>query len=322
MHRRAWIAFLLVSLMWGMPYLFIKLAVHDVSPLFLAWSRVLLGAVVVAPLAWRMGAFRGLIRYWPGVVAYAALEIAIPFALIPIGELSISSSLTAIVISCMPLLVALLALCFGVRERLTPVRAVGLAVGLAGVVLLMGVNLALSPGEVIGVVLVGAATLCYAASPIIVARYLRGLHPLGPVSAALVFSALALTPFGIATRPVAMPSATAWAAIAVLGVVCTAAALVLYFYLVTEAGPGRASIITYLNPAVAVVLGVLVLREAVSLLTVAELLLIVAGSWLSTDGRLPPGAVRRVRALRALLRARPRAGGTGSPAVPAPGPTR
>ena len=318
MHRKAWGAFVLVSLLWGMPYLLIKLAVHDVSPLFVAWGRVALGALVLVPLAWRMGAFRGLARHWPAVAAYAALEIAVPFVLIPVGELWVSSSLTAIVISCMPLLVALLALWFGPREPMTPVRAAGLAIGLAGVVLLMGLDVAGRPSELIGVACIFAATLCYAASPLIVARHLRGLHPMGPVAGALVLSAAVLTPFGIAFRPAAMPSATVWSAIGGLGVLCTAVALVGYFYLIAEAGPGRASVITYLNPAVAVVLGIVVLGESVTVLTVAELLMIVAGSWFSTDGRLPPGAVRALRAVWTAFPGHRRAGRTRVPTAALP----
>ena len=289
MHRRAWLAFVLVSVLWGMPYLFIKVAVDDLSPVFVAWSRIALGAAVVAPLAWRMGAFKGVWRRWPAVLAYSALEIAVPFVLIPAGERTISSSLSAIVVACMPLLVALLTLVVGPREPMTPVRAIGLLAGLVGVVLLMGVNLS-SFSKLFGVGCVVAATLCYACSPIVITRWLRGLHPLGPVAVGLVASAVALTPFAVTERPTTMPSATALAAVAALGVLCTAAALIAYFYLIAEAGPGRASIVTYLNPAVAVALGVLVLAESVSTLTVAELLLVVAGSWFSTDGRLSPAA--------------------------------
>lgn len=120
-------------------------------------------------------------------------------------------------------------------------------------------------------------------------RYLADLHPLGPVTFGLVLSTLALTPFAVMTRPGGMPSSVTLTSLAGLGVLCTAMALAAYFYLIAQAGPSRASIITYINPAVAVVLGVLVLREPVTLVTVAELLLIAAGSWLSTDGRLPPG---------------------------------
>jgi drug/metabolite transporter (DMT)-like permease len=304
MHRRAWLAFLLVSVVWGMPYLLIKLSVVDMSPLFVAWGRVALGALVVVPLAWRMGALKGLWRHWPAVAAYGALEIAIPFALIPVGEVTVSSSLAAIIVSCLPLLVAMLTLIVGPREPLTPVRAIGLVVGLVGVVLLTGWSVSGRPAELIGALCIGAATLCYACAPIVVARWLRDLHPLGPVAGGLTISTVALAPFALVTRPVEMPSVTSWASLAALGVVCTAVALVLYFYLIAQAGPGRASIITYLNPAVAVVLGIMVLGESVTVLTVAELLLIVAGSWLSTDGRLPPGGLRAVRTLLAALRRR------------------
>jgi drug/metabolite transporter (DMT)-like permease len=306
MSRRAWLAFAALSILWGIPYLFIKIAVHEASPMFIAWSRILVGAVVLLPVAWRLGAFHGLRARSLALVAYAALETAVPFVLIPLGETFVSSSLTAILISGMPLLVALLALRFAPQDRVTPTRLVGLVVGLAGVVTLMGVDASGRPRELVGAACILGATLCYAASPIVVKRHLGDLHPMGSVGVALGISAIALTPFGVLGRPATMPSPATLVALAVLGVLCTALALVVYFFLVTQAGPGRASITTYVNPAVAVLLGVIVLGEPVTLLMVAELLLIAAGSWLSTDGRLPPGAARRLRSLTAV--ARPRAG--------------
>jgi drug/metabolite transporter (DMT)-like permease len=302
MSRRAWIAFLVISLLWGMPYLFIKVAVHEVPPAFVAWSRVLIAAVVLLPVAWRLGAFDGLRGRLGPVLAYAALEIAVPFTLIPLGETLVSSSLTAILISSMPLLVALLALRFAPQERLTPGRVAGLVIGLAGIVSLMGISVGGRPAELFGAGCIVAATVCYAASPIVVNRSLAHLHPLGPVAAALAISTIALTPFAVAGWPAGPPSAPVLASIAALGVLCTAVALVVYFFLIAEAGPGRASIITYVNPAVAVLLGVVVLGEALSPLTVAELLLIAAGSWLATGGRLPPGARRLLGAAVATNR--------------------
>lgn len=133
-------AFAAVSILWGIPYLFIKIAVAEVSPAFVAWSRVLIGAVVLLPVAWRLGAFRNTRSRIPALLAFAALEIAIPFLLIPAGEAYVSSSLAAIVISSMPLAVAVLALRFASHERLTPVRVVGMLMGFAGVVTLMGVG--------------------------------------------------------------------------------------------------------------------------------------------------------------------------------------
>ena len=295
--RRVWVAFILLSVLWGMPYLLIKVAMYDVSPFFVAWSRVLAGAILVAPLAWRAGALKGLGRHWVAVLAYAGLEVAIPFVLIPVGEHWVASSLSAIIVSCMPLLVALLALRLGPREPLTVVRAVGLVIGLGGVLLMVGVHTAGSPLTLLGIGCIVVATICYAASPLIVASYLRELHPLGPIAAALAASAIGLTPFAALTWPTTVPSVATWAAIGGLGTLCTGAALALYFYLVAKAGPGRASVVTYLNPAVAIVLGIVVLGESVSILTFAGLVLILAGSWLSTDGRLRSTSIRAVQIL-------------------------
>ena len=297
MSGRAWFSFAAVSLLWGMPYLFIKVAVLEVSPAFVAWSRIAMGALVLLPVAWRLGAFRGMRRRAAALLAFAALEIAVPFSLIPLGETTVSSSLTAILISGMPLAVVLLALRFAPDERLTPVRVLGLLIGLAGVVTLMGIEVGGRPGELLGAACIIAATLCYAIASIVVNRSLGGINPLGSVAAGLGLSALALTPLAILARPVTPPSTPALLALLGLGTLCTAVALVLYISLITEAGPSRASVITYVNPAVAVVLGVVVLGESFTPLTVAELLLIVVGSWLATDGRIPPGLAARLRAL-------------------------
>lgn len=294
---RVWVAFLLLSVLWGMPYLLIKIAMYDVSPFFVAWGRVVVGAILVAPLAWRAGALQGLLRHWAAVLAYAGLEVAIPFVLIPAGERWVASSMSAIIVSCMPLMVALLALRLGPREALTPVRAVGLVVGIGGVLLMVGIDTAGSPLQLLGIGCIVAATVCYAASPIVVASHLRELHPLGPIAVALVASAIGLTPFAALTWPQTVPTAATWAAIGGLGALCTGAALALYFYLVTKAGPGRASVVTYLNPAVAIVLGIVVLGESVSILTFVGLLLILAGSWLSTDGSLRSTGIRALRLL-------------------------
>lgn len=310
MSRRAWAAFIAVSVLWGMPYLFIKIAVHEVSPTFVAWSRVLIAAIVLLPVAWRLNALAGLRGRYRAVAAYAALEIAIPFCLIPLGETLVSSSLTAILISSMPLGVALLALRFAPQDRPNGTRLVGLAIGLAGVVSLMGLDVAGRPAELFGAACIIVATACYAAAPIVVSRALADLQPLGPVTAALFLSTLALTPLALVMRPVVTPSVSGLASLGVLGVLCTAVGLATYFFLIAEAGPSRASVITYVNPAVAVLLGVGILGESISFLTVADLLLIAAGSWLSTDGRLPPGlwgwALRRVNGgVRKTARARP-----------------
>jgi drug/metabolite transporter (DMT)-like permease len=287
MSPRAWLLFAAVSVVWGIPYFFIKVAVDaDVPPAFVAWSRIALGAAILLPLAAHRGALRGLRNRWRPIAAYAATEIAVPFTLIAIGEQHVSSSLTAILIASMPLVMALLALGLAPEERPTGLRLVGLFIGLAGVVALLGIDVAGTSSEVIGAVCILVATIGYATAPIIVKRSLAHLDPLGPVAVSLGLSGLVLLPAAIAAPPDAVPSFDAFASMVMLGVVCTAAGLVLFFLLIAEAGPSRASVITYFNPLVAVALGVLVLDERLGLATALGLLLILGGSWLATGGRL------------------------------------
>jgi drug/metabolite transporter (DMT)-like permease len=283
---RAWLLFAAVSVVWGVPYFFIKVAVEaGVPPAFVAWSRVALGAAVLLPLAWRRGALRGLAGRWPAVLAYTACEVAVPFLLIAAGEQHIASSLAAILIASMPLMVALLSVRLSPEDRPTGLRLVGLVIGFGGVVALLGVDVAGRPGELLGAVLVLVATLGYATAPIIVNRRLADLDPLGPIAASLAMATLLLTPAVLVSPPDEVPPGDALAALAVLGVVCTALGLVLFFQLIVEAGPSRASVITYVNPLVAVVLGVVVLDERVGAMSVVGLLAILGGSWLSTRGR-------------------------------------
>jgi drug/metabolite transporter (DMT)-like permease len=284
---RGWVLFAAVSVIWGMPYLFIKIGVEELSPGFVAWSRVALAALVLLPLAIRSGALRGLPLRW--LVAFAAVEIAIPFPLIGFGEQRISSSLAAILIAALPLVVAFFALRFDHAERPTPTRLVGMLVGLGGVVALVGIDIGGRGDALLGAAAVLTATLGYAAGPLIVKRQLAGADPLGPVTAAMGIASIMLLPFGIGDFPSEVPSGDVVAAVVVLGLVCSALAFLLFFRLIAEVGPSRATVITYVNPIVALALGVAILGESVTAGAIAGLLLILAGSWLATDGRLPPG---------------------------------
>jgi drug/metabolite transporter (DMT)-like permease len=284
---RGWILFAAVSVIWGMPYLFIKIGVEELTPGFVAWSRVALAAVVLLPLAITRGVLRGLPLRW--MVAFAAVEIAIPFPLIAFGEQRISSSLTAILIAALPLVVAFLALRFDHAERPSRVRLVGMLVGLSGVAALVGIDIGGSGRELFGAAAVLVATFGYACGPLIVKRHLAHADPLGPVTAAMVIASIMLLPFGIGDFPTETPATGTLAAIVVLGLVCSALAFLLFFRLIAEVGPSRATVITYVNPIVALALGVAVLGESVTAGAIAGLLLILAGSWLATDGRLPPG---------------------------------
>jgi drug/metabolite transporter (DMT)-like permease len=317
---RAWTFFAAVSVLWGIPYLFIKVAVDDgVPPAFLAWARVAIGAAIVLPIAWRAGLL-GTLRGRLGVLAlYAAAEVVIPFPLIAAGEQYVSSSLTAILIAAMPLIVAALALRFDQSERVGGARLAGLLVGLTGVVALVGIDVAGEPKELLGAGLILLATTGYAAATLLIRRRLVGVDSRAIIAAALVMATIALAPAAAIAPPDAL-TADATASIVVLGVACTALALVLFVALVAEVGAGPAAVITYVSPVVAVALGVTVLDERPGVGAVAGLLLILAGSWLATGGRPPSGwaeVFSRARA-RARGRARRPPAAPGSDAPPTP----
>jgi drug/metabolite transporter (DMT)-like permease len=289
MSRRAWLAFAALSLIWGVPYLFIKVAVDGgVSPFFLSWARLVLGALLLFALVPRQGLemLRKGPRRW--ILAYATVEMVFPFPLISAAEQHVDSSVAAIVIATVPLLIALLALRFDQTERPTRTRMLGMLIGLAGVVALVGIDLSANSGELLGAGALLVAALGYAAGPMIIKRHLLDFDPRATMAASLTVAAVLLTPAGLITFPSTAPPADALGSLIVLGLLCTAIAFVILFVLISEVGAGRASIITYVNPVIAVALGVIILGESPGAGTIAGLLLILAGSWLSTDDRLPP----------------------------------
>jgi drug/metabolite transporter (DMT)-like permease len=284
-----------MSLIWGVPYLLIKVAVqHGVPPLTLAWARVTLAAVVLLALAARAGSLGAIRDRWPWLLAYAVVEISLPFPLIAFGETRVSSSLTAILIASVPLIGAVLAMRFDHSERPTPVRAMGLALGFGGVIALVGIDVAGRSSELLGAAAILFAAVGYSIGPMVVKHRLAGLDPRATMGTSLAIAAVLLAPAAALRPPRAVPGAGALAAVVVLGLVCTALAFVVFSVLISEAGTSRATVITYVNPVIAVTLGVLLLGERLGAGAVAGLLLILAGSWLSTDGRLPPGLGRLV----------------------------
>jgi drug/metabolite transporter (DMT)-like permease len=290
MSTRAWSLFAAVSTLWGIPYLFIKIAVDGgMTPGVLAWGRVTLAAVVLLALAARAGALRQLRGRWRWLVAYGVVEISIPFPLIAAGEQHVASSLAAIIIAAVPLIVALLALRFDHAERATGSRLGGLVIGLIGVILLVGVDASGNLDTLLGAGAILLAAVGYAAGPMILKRQFADLDPRAAMGASLAVAAVVLAPVAALDAPARAPSSGALGAVVVLGLLCTATAFALMAVLIAEIGPARAVVITYINPIIAVALGVTILGEQPGAGAIAGLLLILAGSWLSTDGRLPPG---------------------------------
>lgn len=283
MSKPAWVAFAVVSVLWGIPYFLIKVAVDDgVPPAFLAWVRIVLGAVVLLGLAHRAGVLdsvRGRLRW---LAVFGVVELAVPFTLIAAGEQYVSSSLTAILIAAVPLFVALLALRFDADERATGRRLAGLVAGFAGVVALMGIDVAGEPDELVGAAAILIAAFSYAVGPMVLKRHLADLDPRASMGTALALAALFLAPAAALDPPSATPSAAATLSMLSLGLLCTAVALVFFGRLITLVGPGRATVITYVNPLVAVALGAALLGERPGLGAIAGLLLILGGSWFST----------------------------------------
>jgi drug/metabolite transporter (DMT)-like permease len=284
---RAWAGFFGLSVLWGVPYLFIKVAVDDgVPPIFLAWVRVMLGAVVLLTLAWRagtLGSTRGQKRW---LVAYAIVEICLPFPLIGAGERHVSSSLTAILIAAVPTFVVLLSLRFQPEEKLTRTRAAGLAIGFGGVIALVGIDIGSDSDQLLGAGAILVAAFGYACGPVLYQRRFSGLDVRATMGAALTAAAIILAPFALINPPHALTGDAALS-LAVLGIFCTAGAFAVFAVLIVQIGAARTSIVTYLAPVVALACGVAFLDESIGPGTVVGLVLIIAGSWLSTDGRVP-----------------------------------
>lgn len=273
-----------LGITWGLPYFFIKIAVQEISPFDVAWGRITLAALILLPIAWRRGALRALAPHKAAVLAFSLVEFTIPFCLISLGERWIPSSVTAILIATVPLIIALISRFFGVHERLGAVRLIGLLVGLAGVVALVGLGTLSGTRAWIGVGCVVISTICYAIGALTIQRYLHAVDSIGPIAGSLATSSLLLLVPAMLSLPHRMPSALALSSVAILGLVCTALSMLMMFYLVKNAGASRASIITYINPAVATLLGMALLDERLGVWGLTGFGLILLGSWLATRG--------------------------------------
>ena len=280
MTRRGWVLFALMSVIWGIPYLLIKVADGGVSVPVLVFGRTAIGALVLLPLALRRGELSAMRPFWRWLVVFAVIEIILPWALLSDAERRLPSSLTGILIASVPIIGAVLARLTGDNDRLTVMRWAGLALGLGGVVLLAGPTA--RGGDAWAVTEVLLTALGYSIGPLIASRKLSGAPSLGVNTMCLSFAALVYAPFAALTWPHTVPRGSVILSIVALGVLCTGAAFMLFFALIAEAGPARATVITYVNPAVAVALGVAVLGERLTPVTVASFVLILVGSFFAT----------------------------------------
>jgi drug/metabolite transporter (DMT)-like permease len=198
---------------------------------------------------------------------------------------------TAILIATVPLIIAFISRYFGLHERLGAVRLTGLLVGLAGVVALVGLGTLTGPLAWAGAGCVVISTICYAVGALIIQRYLHGVDSIGPIAGSLAIASLMLLVPAMLSLPHRMPSALALSSVAILGLVCTALSMLMMFYLVRNAGASRATIITYINPAVATLLGMALLDERLGAWGLTGFGLILLGSWLATRGGMAAAEV-------------------------------
>lgn len=279
MTRRAWLLFVAMCVLWGIPYLLIKVAVGELSPVLVVFARTTLGAAILLPIAAGRGQL-GLLRpHWRALLGFTFLEIAAPWLLLCDAERHLTSSLTGLLVAAVPLVAAVASLAWGMADRLDRTRLLGLLVGIVGVGVLLGLDIG---GEAWAAVEIGLVVVGYGTAPIIVSRKLADVPSLAVIAGSLALTAVVYAPFAAMSWPAHLPSAKVLGSLAVLAVACTVAAFLVFFALIAEAGPNRALVITFVNPAVAVLLGVLLLGEGFTTGMALGFPLILVGCVLAT----------------------------------------
>ena len=283
MSKRGWVLFISLSLIWGTPYLFIKVGVEYLSPFVIVFVRVGLAAALLLPLALLRGYLPALKGHWRWVWAFALAEMTFTFLALTWAEQRITSSLAGLLVAAVPLVTAVIVWRLGIDRDLRGWRVIGLITGFIGVGVLVGLDV--SGATWLAVAAVGITVVGYALGPIIVDRKLRDVPAVGVVTMALLINTVIYLPLGVLLWPSESVPMQAWLAVGALGIICTALAMYLLFELVTEVGPSRTTVITYINPAVAVLLGYLVLSEPITTGMLVGFPLILIGSWLATRSR-------------------------------------
>ena len=285
MTRRGLLLFAALGLAWGIPYLFIKIAVSELEPAMVVLARSGLAAVLLMPLAFYRREVVVVLRRWKPMLAYTIIEIAVPWYFLSSAEQTLPSSTAGLLLAAVPLAGVAIAFFMGRPERLSGLNWLGIALGMVGVAALVGLDIGGS--DLPSVLEMAVVVVCYALGPAILSRWMPDLPGVGVVAVSLAGAAIVYVPLVAVTGawPAAWPSANVTIAIVVLAVVCSALAFLLMIALIAEIGPVRTTTITYVNPAVAIVAGVLVLGEIVTIWTLVGFVLVLVGSWLVTRRR-------------------------------------
>ncbi|MEY2516610.1 MAG: hypothetical protein QOJ89_3968 [bacterium] len=288
MNRRAWLLMAILAALWGASYLFIKVALDDgVPPVFVVWSRIALGAAVLVAIALRSGVLDGVRGYLPQIAFMALVQVVGPFLLITLGERDIASSLAGILVASAPIFTALLAVWVDQSERLRGIGLLGIFVGIVGVALLFGIDLSTDTKTLVGGLMVLLASLGYAIGTHYLKLRLRSVPPLTIAASTMIASAIVLLPLMAFNLPSQTPSLDAVGSLILLGAGGTGIAFAIFYTLIADVGPTRASLVAYIAPGFAVIYGVTLLDEPLTVGGIVGLVLILAGSWLAAEGRVP-----------------------------------
>jgi len=268
-----------MGVIWGIPYLLIKVAVRDFAPGTLVFARTAPATLLLLPFALRQPRRPSVIRQWRWVLLYTVVEVALPWLLLATAEQRLTSAFAGLLVAAVPFVGVLIVLLVGGDDRFTPRRVGGLVIGLAGVATLVGLDI--HADDVWAVLEIITVAVCYATGPFIVTRKLTDVSSLDVVTMSVAVTAVAYAPYALTHLPDHV-SGRSLASVATLATVCTAVAFLVFFALITEVGPTRATVITYLNPAVAVVLGIAFLDEPFTAGIAIGLPVVLLGSFLAT----------------------------------------
>jgi drug/metabolite transporter (DMT)-like permease len=280
--KAGWSRFILLGFLWGTPYLFLKVAVEEISPAVIVFLRVLIGAIVLLPIALKQKTFFIARKYWPFLILYTITELIGPWYLITNAEQKISSGLAGLLVATVPIWSAILASIFGDHTVWHKSRLFGLIIGFMGVVAVVGIESLSGRQDIVSIAMVIFAAMCYAYAINMINRRIPEVPGLALNAWAMLITSAVYLPFAVASWPSQTPSIQAIGSVVGLGVLCTAIAFIIFFKLVAEVGPPRASLITYLNTAFAVLLGVVLLREPLTIGIAIGLPLVLIGSYFAS----------------------------------------
>jgi drug/metabolite transporter (DMT)-like permease len=268
-----------MGFLWGIPYLLIKVAVEELSPPVLVLGRTAIGAAILLPIAVRRDYLRLVLPHWRVVLVFTGIEVAGPWLLLNDAERHLTSSFAGLMIATTPLVAAIASSVVGHEAPLDRGRLIGLAVGLGGVATLLGLDLG---GEVGAGLELGLVVLGYGTAPLLISKYLSDVPSLGVMAVTFTLTSLVYAPIAPFHWPSSMPATKVLLSVLALGLLCTVAAFLVFFALIAEVGPSRATVITFVNPAVAVVLGILLLDEPFTAGVALGFPLVLFGCWLAT----------------------------------------